>query len=69
MKKRIKFKKKDIGKTIKMYWCGHWDSVTIKAIEDDTFYKRKNGYVVVYNINLDSKTTIANDFDPDDIEY
>lgn len=67
--KRIKFTKKDIGKTVIMYWCGHWNLVEIRGIEDDTFYGIKGGHVVVYNITLDSRTTIPNDFDPSEIKY
>lgn len=68
MKKRIKLTKKHIGKTVQMYWCGHWNDVFIIDIEDDTFYGIKNGYAVVYNINLNSKTTIPNNFNSNEIQ-
>lgn len=66
-KDKIQFTKKDIGKTFDMYWCGHWNKVKIRYIEDD-WYGNKNADVCVYNINLNSRTVIPNEFNIKEIK-
>ena len=66
--KYIKLTKKDIGKQFEMYWCGHWNRVFIRDIRNDTFYGVKNGHVYVYNVDLESRTVIPNEFNENELK-
>ena len=58
MKRKVKtkFVKKDIGNEFFVYWAGFYNTIEVTEISAD----KKS--VRVYNINLDSRTWIPNEF-------